>query len=74
MNDRELSELDHCSSGKESAQIPAAEVEHELAMIDELAREVGQSWSLEETSLEVLERLREESANRGAASSHQRSP
>lgn len=45
-------------------QARQAMIEHDLAMIDELAEEIGKSWSSEESALEILERLREESACR----------
>ena len=48
----------------DSVQSREEMIEHELAMIDELANEIGQSWSSPESSLDILERLREESACR----------
>ncbi len=49
---------------EDSIQNREAIIKHELAIIDELAGEIGRSWSSEESPLEILERLREESACR----------
>ena len=49
---------------EDSIQDREAMIDRELAMIDELADEIGRSWSSDESPLGILARLREESACR----------